>query len=88
MSTDPSALAYSTIDQPAPSAFKALLELIGDQPVRFWMCAKDGHGSSRGGPWRETVRWIDGIAYCTTPGCGRTSLDPQPELDEDEPGAP
>lgn len=64
------------------SAIDLLIQALGDRPVRFWMCAKPGHGTSLGGPGRETVRWIDGVGHCTTPGCGRTSLDPQPELDD------
>ncbi len=67
---------------PTRSALSELFELIGDRPIMFWMCAKDGRGSSLGGPPRETVRWIDGVARCMTPGCGRTSLDPQPECDD------
>lgn len=64
------------------SALSKLLELIGDRPVLFWMCLKDGHDVPLGGQPRETVRWIDNVAHCMTPGCGRTSLDPQPELNE------
>ncbi len=38
--------------------------------VRFWRCPVDKH---RGGELREEVRWIDGVAHCTWPGCTRTS---------------
>ncbi len=75
-------------DRPVTKSMQRLLDLLGDQSVRFWMCARDGHGSSFGGPPRETVRWINGVAHCTTPDCGRTSRDPQQELDTDEPAEP
>lgn len=48
--------------------------------ARFWTCPIDGHSTSRGlRPLHEltqTVEWRDGIAYCLTPGCGRTNTDP------------
>lgn len=43
--------------------------------VVFWMCPVEGHGE--GPPLRETVRWIDGVAHCMEPGCGRTSAIPK-----------
>ena len=43
-----------------------------DVKVQFWICP-DGH--SEVGPPRETVRWIDGVAHCMTPGCTRTSAE-------------
>lgn len=45
--------------------------------VVFWICP-DGHSEhSYKDPPRETVRWIDGVAHCMTPGCTRTSAEEQ-----------
>lgn len=44
----------------------------GRTTLRFWVCPIREHG---GGELRETVRWIDRVAHCTWPGCGRTSSD-------------
>jgi hypothetical protein len=44
----------------------------GRVTLRFWVCPIREHG---GGELRETVRWIDRVAHCTWPGCGRTSVD-------------
>jgi hypothetical protein len=48
-------------------------EALKDVKVVFWVCP-DGHSehTHRDAP-RETVRWIDGVAHCMTPGCRRTS---------------
>lgn len=54
----------------------SLLELLGDVRVRFWACLIPGHDKNGGYP---TVRWAGGVARCLTPGCIRTSNDPQPE---------
>ncbi len=48
--------------------------------ARFWTCPVAGHNGRRnsaGGPVVE-VEWVDGVAHCLFPGCGRTSTDPVP----------
>lgn len=45
--------------------------------VRFWLCPVVGHRDrrdSKGYPVEE-VEWVDGVASCLFPGCGRTSAD-------------
>lgn len=51
----------------------AFSELFGNVPVRFWVCPIDEHRERRG---VVTVRWKDGVAHCTAPGCQRTSAAP------------
>lgn len=51
-----------------------LREEMGKMRVVFWVCPVDGHSDSKT-PIMTTVEWIDGIAHCMTPGCGRTSAD-------------
>jgi hypothetical protein len=53
-------------------------EGLNNVKVVFWICP-DGHSErSYKDPPRETVRWIDGIAHCMTPGCTRTSAPVEP----------
>lgn len=50
------------------------LEEFKGLKVQFWVCP-DGHSvTDHREPPRETVRWINGVATCTTPGCMRTSV--------------
>jgi hypothetical protein len=56
-----------------------LEEALNNVPVRFWVCPVLEHRrrtDKRGGPV-VTVEWDQGIAYCTAPGCGRSSDDPR-----------
>lgn len=48
-----------------------LSDIIIDARVRFWVCPIWEHGERRA----VTVRWLDGVAYCTFPGCTRSSAD-------------
>jgi hypothetical protein len=50
------------------------IKALGTARIEFWACPIEGH--SFGGPLRETVRWVEGVARCLEPGCGRTSADP------------
>lgn len=50
------------------AARAALLAEIGQMRVVFWCCPEHV-----GAPHR--VEWREGIAYCLTDGCGRTSDD-------------
>lgn len=54
-----------------------LMAGLGQLQVRFWICPKQAH-HDRIGPDGErlpTVEWRDDVAYCLTPGCGRSSVD-------------
>ena len=54
-----------------------VLSKLGAMRVQFWICPKRAH-HDRTGPQGErlaTVEWRDGVAYCLTPGCGRSSVD-------------
>lgn len=62
------------------SALAQLLALVGQSTVVFWACP-DGHFDTVAHPHRRntvTVEWVDGIALCTQPGCGKTSTDTKP----------
>lgn len=48
---------------------------MGDIPVRFWRCPVRAHRGGYPEPLRVTVEWRDGVAYCTTAECGRSSVD-------------
>ena len=52
-----------------------LWDLFADVRVRFWVCPVPGHKDRAGLP---TVRWVDDVAYCLTPGCGRCSATTGP----------
>ena len=67
MSSDP---------QDDKTALEALREVLTSAPVRFWICPIEAHHHDYPEPPRETVRWIDGVAHCMEPDCGRTSADP------------
>lgn len=56
------------------ASIREFFELIGNVPIRFWTCPIEHP------PWppRVTVRWEGDVAYCTEPGCGRTSAEPAP----------
>ncbi len=59
---------------------RELQEALGDATFRFWTCPITGHSGRRdgkGGPVVE-VEWVDGVAHCLFPGCGRTSTDSVP----------
>jgi hypothetical protein len=60
--------------------FTADLEAIGNARVRFWQCPVQGHRDRRDSKdWLVVeVEWVDGVATCLFPGCGRTSTDPVP----------
>lgn len=44
-------------------------------PIRFWRCPINEHRNRRGSKGRpvQEVEWVDGVATCLFPGCGRTS---------------
>lgn len=55
-----------------------LLNAFGNVRFQFWTCPIREH-SERGafgtGSPVVTVEWRGDVAYCTAPGCGRTSRD-------------
>jgi hypothetical protein len=48
---------------------------LASAKIQFWMCPIEEHAHRYPEPIRETVRWIDNVAHCMEPGCGRTSAD-------------
>jgi hypothetical protein len=45
----------------------------------FWCCPVEMHSESRTnreGALVQTVEWVDDVAHCLFPGCGRNSADP------------
>ncbi len=53
--------------------------------IGYWICPLEGHSDSRldnTGMPTQIVEWSGNVAYCLTPGCGRTSADPKPDGDE------
>lgn len=54
-----------------------ILEALGKAKVAFWTCLVRHHGERRGpqGQIIQTVKWIDGVAHCTAPGCELTSAE-------------
>lgn len=62
------------------------LEALLDMPIgiRFWVCPMPGHSDRNGPDGRPvvTVEWRGDIAYCTAPGCNRSS---QPTTAEEQP---
>lgn len=47
-------------------------------PVQVWVCPRKPHrdrGVDDAGEPVPTVQWREGVAYCATPGCGRSSVD-------------
>lgn len=57
---------------------ESLAAALAGIPIRFWACPVPGHSDRRGpdGELVGTVEWVDGVALCTAPGCGRASNDP------------
>jgi len=59
--------------------FGEFLDAIDKSQVRvmLWFCPKDDHSFRKELHDQPipTVEWVDGVAYCLEPGCGRKSTD-------------
>lgn len=55
--------------------YDAILDALGDVPIRFWVCPIPGHSDRKGPDGRPvlTVEWRGDVAYCTADDCGRNS---------------
>lgn len=70
---DPAAVAWATRRQGRRAP-------LVNARVALWGCQVEAHRegatSTRTAPV-PTVEWIDGVAHCLFPGCGRSSADPK-----------
>lgn len=58
----------------------SLMEILGNVKVRMWACPIEAH--ARPGEQVVTVEWVDGVAYCTFPGCAQSSVTPPGRVTE------
>ncbi len=57
-------------------------EALGSARFVAWFCPDSEKHDERYGknpPLRRTVEWIDGVAHCLEPGCGKKSTDKKEE---------
>lgn len=49
---------------------------LGQYRIKFWVCSIKAHRIRKDGELDlPTVEWRGDVAYCLTPGCGRSSVD-------------
>ncbi len=70
------------MDSEEEREYAAMWEALGKARFVIWFCPdRREHEKKypRNAPLRGTVEWIDGVAHCLEPDCGKKSTDKKEE---------